>query len=101
MGNRCRVVRVDLMTQVTSRKLKRLSHWIPTVNGALAVWLALTVVVLFILVGIVHRWHQGGGANSVEAAVIWRVVWITYQIVKVWLVVVLVMMAYRWTQRTV
>jgi hypothetical protein len=78
-----------------ARRLERLPVWVRSVNGGLAVWLSFVVVLLFLLVGFVSRWHHGAGDGRVEGDVLWHVVWITYQAVKVWLVTVVVILLYR------
>ncbi len=91
---------MNWLAEFVSRNLKRLPSWTRSASGPQAVWLLLAVVALFLLVGAVHRWHHGGGENSVAVDIVWRVVWITYQVFKVWLIVVVVMIIYRWSQRS-
>jgi hypothetical protein len=87
-------------TELQSRNLRWLPLWIRSANGSLAVFLLFAVVLLFLLMGAVTRWHHGAGQDSVAVDIIWRVVWITYQVFKVWLIVVAVMLLYRWGRRT-
>ncbi len=90
---------MNRLAELGSRNLKGLPPWIRSPSGGQALFLLITVVILFLLVGAVHRWHHGSGENSVAVDIIWRVVWVTYQVCKIWLIVVVVMLVVRWRQR--
>ena len=93
--------RMNRLAEFGSRNLKRLPQSIRSANGSLAVFLLFAVVILFLLVGAVRRWHLGAGANSVAVDIIWRVVWITHVVFEVWLIIVVIVLLSRWwSQRT-
>lgn len=67
----------------------------PSINGRNTVLLAIAVGALFLLVGLTAEWRDGSGADSTAVAIIWRIVWITYQILKVTLIVFIVVLIQR------
>jgi hypothetical protein len=89
---------VSQLIETAGRGWGRLPPWIRSINGRLALWLAVLVGCLFLAVGAVSRWHQGGGAQMLVVDIIWRTVWIVYQILKVWLIVVIAILIYRRAQ---
>lgn len=61
--------------------------------------LVLAVVILVPLVGVLYDFHHGSGSDSLLVDITWRVVWIGYTIVRLALIVLLVMAAYRLVKR--
>ncbi len=71
----------------------------PIANGWLIFYLALLVAVLVFVVGAIAEWHDGAGQGSVYVDALWRVTWVTFQILKTALIVLLVIWGYRWFNR--
>jgi hypothetical protein len=87
------------LAYLVERSVAKLPPWVRSVNGRLALWLAVIAGCLFLGVGVVNRWHHGGGEDSVGVDVLWHTVWIIYQVLKVWLIVVVAILLYRRVQR--
>lgn len=67
----------------------------PIANGWLIFYFALLVAVLIPVVGGIAEWHDGSGNGNAIVDVVWRVAWITFQILKTTLIVLLVIWGYR------
>lgn len=67
----------------------------PIANGWLIFYLFLVVAMLVFVVGAIAEWHDGAGKGSVYVDALWRVTWVTFQILKTALIVLLVIWGYR------
>jgi hypothetical protein len=70
-------------------------------RGKLIVLLVVCVLILDPLVGMLYDFHHGSRRGSVIVDVLWRVVWIGYTFVRLALIVLLAMAAYRYLNRMV
>jgi membrane protein implicated in regulation of membrane protease activity len=61
----------------------------PIANGYLIFYLALLVGAFVILGAVVLQWHDGSGQGNVFVDILWRLTWVTYQILKVTLIILL------------
>ncbi len=73
----------------------RISVWMRSINGRLALWLALITGVLFLVTGAIREWRLGSGRGSEFVAALWHLTWSVYTLIAVWLICVVVGLAYR------
>lgn len=81
---------------LAERRVRSLISRLGTARGSDIIRLAFIVLGMFLLVGLVNEWHNGVGHDSVLVDIIWRVTWISYQILKVLLVGLVVLYVYRY-----
>ena len=58
--------------------------------------IAIATAILFVLMGAVAKWHNGGGRTSAFVDILWSLVWVAYSLAKIVLVCVVIVTLYHY-----